>query len=58
MSNINAKPQDKVPGFWTRLAIALEPLGGSYQEQLERRVRRLETEVARLSGRQERLAKS
>ncbi len=38
-----------VPGFWTRLALAIEAMGESYEERLEQRVSRLETEVARFS---------
>jgi len=37
------------PGFWTRLKLVLEQCGESYEEILERRVRRLEVEVERLS---------
>lgn len=45
------------PGFWERLALALEPMGSSSQESLERRVQWLEAEVARLSERQHKPAK-
>ncbi len=51
MSNIHSKSQKTSPAFWERLAFALEPLGGSYQERLENRVRLLEAEIQRLSER-------
>ncbi len=50
MSNIHADPQNTVPGFWTRLALAIEAMSESYEEQLEKRVSRLEAEVGRLSA--------
>lgn len=58
MSNIHPNPQKTVPGFWARLALAIEPIGGSYQEPLEKRVRQLEDEVERLAEIQEKLAKA
>ncbi|MGQ0618389.1 MAG: hypothetical protein ACT4QA_00490 [Panacagrimonas sp.] len=58
MSNIHTNPQKTVPGFWARLAFAVEPLGGSYQERLEKRARQLEAEVERLSEPQKKLAKA
>lgn len=50
MSNIHADPQKTVPGFWTGLALAIEAMSESYEEQLEKRVSRLEAEVGRLSA--------
>ncbi|MGH8527659.1 MAG: hypothetical protein ACREXY_26630 [Gammaproteobacteria bacterium] len=49
MTDTRAAPQNKDLGFWRRLAYALEPMAEAYEERLERRVRRLEVEVARLS---------
>ena len=50
MSNMQVNPQNTVPGFWKRLLLAVEEIGESYAEHLEKRVRRLETEVTRLSA--------
>lgn len=41
--------EQETKGFWTRLASAIVQMGESYEEQLERRVCRLEAEVSRLS---------
>lgn len=49
MNDENVNPQEAPVGFWTRLALALEPLGESYEERLEKRIQRLEKEVSRLS---------
>lgn len=57
MSNMQATQQQAVPGFWTRLALALEAMGESEAERLERRVSRLEAEVVRLSAIQKKPAK-
>lgn len=57
MSNIHANPQKAVPGFWKRLALAIEAASESYEERLERRVGWLEAEVARLSEAQKKRAK-
>ena len=48
MSNDNTSPQNSVPGFWTRLCLALDALGESHDGHLERRIKRLEAEVERL----------
>jgi pimeloyl-ACP methyl ester carboxylesterase len=48
MSDIHAKPQQTVPSFWRRPALAVEAMGESYQERLEKRVSRLCAEVERL----------
>lgn len=45
MSDIHAKPQQTVPSFWRRLALAVEAMGESHQERLEKRVSRLDAEV-------------
>lgn len=45
MSHNQVKSQKSVPGFWTRLAMTLEEAFEPYEEQLERRVARLEREV-------------
>lgn len=60
MSNMQADPQQPVPGFWTRLALAIEAMGESESEtdRLEKRVRRLEAEVERLSAIQKKPAKT
>ncbi len=58
MSRNQTDSRKAVPGFWERLAFALEPLGCSSQEPLERRIRQLEAEVARLSEYQSKPAKS
>lgn len=50
MSNSQVKSQKSVPGFWTRLAITIEEAFEPYEEQLERRVARLESEVRHLSA--------
>ena len=50
MSNMQVNPQATAPGFWTRLALAIQEAGESYAERLERRVKWLETEVTRLSA--------
>lgn len=50
MSNSQVKSQRSVPAFWTRLALALEEASEPYEEQLERRVARLESEVRHLSA--------
>ena len=50
MKTGSSNTQANVPGFWRRLAVALEPLGSSYAEQLDLRVARLEAEVARYSA--------
>lgn len=49
MSNMHADPQATTPGFWKRLAFAAEAMGESYIEWLDKRIDRLEAEVARLS---------
>ncbi|MDB5967994.1 MAG: hypothetical protein JWQ90_444 [Hydrocarboniphaga sp.] len=58
MNNMHANPPRTVPGFWTRLALAVEAVGESDAERLEKRIRRLEAEVERLSTVQEKLAKA
>lgn len=58
MSNIHANPQKTVPGFWKRLVLAAEAMSESYEERLEKRVSRLEAEVARLSAVQKKPAKA
>ena len=58
MSNIQKHPQEKAPGFWKRLLLAIEESSESYSEQLEKRVTRLETEVGHLSGFQKKPAKN
>lgn len=58
MSNIHANAQKTVPGFWRRLALAIESASESYEERLEKRVGRLEAEVARLSESQKKRAKA
>lgn len=47
--NIRANPQTTNPGFWRRLVLAVEAMGESYEEQLEKRVSSLEVAVARLT---------
>jgi len=49
MSETSTSARSTVPGFWTRLVLAMEAMGESYEERLEQRVSRLEAEVARLS---------
>ena len=49
MSNLQTNQQAKAPGFWKRLVLAVEAMGDSYEEQLEKRVRTLEVAVARLT---------
>lgn len=49
MSDTGTKSPGTVPGLWTRLFLALEAMGESYDEQLEERISRLEVAVARLS---------
>ena len=49
MSNVQANQQGKAPGFWKRLVLAVEAMGDSYEEQLEKRVRVLELAVAQLT---------
>lgn len=46
----NGRVAAEKPGFWKRLVLALEAASESDEERLERRVNRLEAEVARLSG--------
>lgn len=58
MNNFHTQSQKTPAGFWERLAFALEPLGSSYQERLESRVRQLEAEVVRISESQKRPAKA
>jgi len=58
MSNIHANSQKAVPGFWKRLALAAEAMSESYEERLEKRVSRLEDELARLSALQKKPAKA
>lgn len=58
MSRNSTVSRKAVAGFSQRLAFVLEPLGGSSQEPLERRVRLLEAEVASLSEHQHKPAKS
>lgn len=48
MSKTITNTRTIVPGFWTRLKLVLEECSESYEERLERRVRRLEAEVERL----------
>jgi hypothetical protein len=48
MSNTSTNPRNIVPGFWTRFRLVMEAYSESEEERLERRVRRLETEVERL----------
>ena len=50
MNHTQASQQQTVPGFWKSLALAIEESGESYEERLEKRVRRLEAEVERLSA--------
>ena len=57
MSNMQATRQPAVPGFWTRLALAIEAMGESEEERLEKRISRLEAEVVRLSATQKQPAK-
>ena len=47
--NTQANLQGTTPGFWKRLVLAVEAMGESYEEQLEKRVRTLEVAVARLT---------
>jgi len=49
MNDTSTNTRNTAPGFWTRLKLVLEQCGESYEEILERRVRRLEVEVERLS---------
>jgi hypothetical protein len=44
-----AAAQGTRDSFWKRLYFVLEQMGESYEEQLEKRIYRLETEVSRLS---------
>lgn len=48
MNNMHADRQRTTTGFWQRLAPAREAMGESEEERLEKRVSRLEAEVARL----------
>lgn len=52
MSNIQATTQKAMPGFWKRLAIGIEEASISHDERIEMRIRRLETEIARLTATQ------
>ena len=47
-------PSDNAPGFWARLKGALAAMEMSSMDLLELRIQRLENEVARLGGRDER----
>lgn len=58
MSSTQATALKALPGFWTRLASAIEAASESYTEQLEKRVSWLEAEVERLSAIQQKLPKS
>lgn len=53
MSNLQANSRVTIPGFWKRLVLAARAMGESYEEQLEKRVRSLETTVARLAESQQ-----
>lgn len=58
MSNIQANSPKAVPSFWTRLAYAIQEASESPEEQLERRVNRLEADVNRVSEALKKLTKS
>lgn len=58
MNQVRSESPGTIPGFWQRLAFALEPLGGSGQELLERRVRQLEADVMRLTALHEKRSKT
>lgn len=47
--NTQANLQRTIPGFWKRLVLAVEAMGESYEEQLEKRVSSLEVAVTRLT---------
>lgn len=57
MSHTQVSSQKATPGFWKRLALAVETVGVPYEEQLEKRVLRLEAEVARLSAAEKKFTK-
>ena len=45
MTTIETTPRVTVPGFWTRLALAIQEASESYEERLDKRVAWLEAEV-------------
>jgi len=49
MNDTSTNTRNIAPGFWARLKVFLEQCGESYEELLERRVRRLEVAVERLN---------
>lgn len=57
MNSTHANPQKAEAGFWKRLVLAAKAMCESDEECLERRVSRLEAEVARLSEIQKQRAK-
>ena len=49
MNNLPADSKEATTGFWKRLGLAIVTACEPYEEQLERRVSRLEAELTRLA---------
>jgi len=48
VNDTSTNTRNTAPGLWTRLKLVLEQCGESYEDLLEKRVRRLEVAVERL----------
>lgn len=54
MKATSGNESDKAVGFWKRLGIALAAMETTSQDLLESRIKRLENQVARLTGERQR----